>query len=101
MALMALDRNIEAAELLRGATGNRAYLRNGAYYSAVRARALVAAGAPDQAAGVVNDMLPAFTEVTSARVFDELGKVRRGLVPYLGDTDIAECADVIDGLVSR
>jgi hypothetical protein len=45
-------------------------------------------------------MLPAFTEVTSARVFDELGKVRRGLVPYLGDADIAECADVIDGLVS-
>lgn len=101
MGLMELERNTEAAELLRGATSNRAYLRNGAYYSAVRARALVAAGAPDQAAGVISDMLPAFTEVTSVRVFDELGKVRRGLVPYLGDADIAECADVIDGLVSQ
>jgi hypothetical protein len=100
MALMRLGRNTEAAELLREATSNRTYLRNGAYYSAVRARALVAAGAPDQAASVVNDMLPAFTEVTSARVFDELAKVRRGLTPYLGDGDIAECADTIDGLVS-
>ena len=51
MALMALGRNAEAADLLREATGNHPYLRNGAYYSAVRARALVAAGAPDQAAG--------------------------------------------------
>jgi hypothetical protein len=70
-------------------------LRNGAYYSAVRARALVTAGAPDEAASVVNDMLPVFTEVTSARVFDELAKVRR-----LRDVDSAECADVIDGLMS-
>ena len=100
MGLMELDRHAEAAELLRGATTNRALLRNGAYYSAVRARALVAAGAPDEAASVVNDMLPAFTEVTSARVFDELAKVRRGLEPYVGAADIAECADVIDGLVS-
>jgi transcriptional regulator with XRE-family HTH domain len=99
LALMELGRNTEAADLLRDATSNRALLRNGAYYSAVRARALVAAGAPDEAAGVVNDTLPAFTEVTSARVFDELAKVRRGLEPYLGDADIAECANVIEGLV--
>jgi hypothetical protein len=96
---MELGRNAEAANLLREATNNRTYLRNGAYYSAVRARALVAAGAPDEAAGVVNDTLPAFTEITSVRVFDELAKVRRGLEPYLGDADIAECADVIEGLV--
>lgn len=101
LALMELGRNAEAADLLRTATSNRAYLRNGAYYAAVRARALVAAGAPDQAAGVVNDTLPAFTEVTSARVFDELTQVRRGLEPYLADGDIADCADVIDGLVDR
>ena len=101
LALMELDRNAEAAELLRKATSNRAYLRNGAYYSAVRARALVAAGAPDQAADVVNDTLPSFTEVTSARVFDELARVRRRLKPYLADADIAECVDVIDGLVDQ
>jgi hypothetical protein len=100
LALMELGRNTEAAELLREATSNRTYLRNGAYYSAVRARALVAAGAPDEAADVVNDTLPAFTEVTSARVFEELAKVRRGLQPYLDNGDVAECADVIDGLVS-
>lgn len=99
MALMALGRNAEAADLLRAATSSRAFLRNGAYYSAVRARALVAAGAPGEAAGVVHDTLPAFTEVTSGRVFDELAKVRRGLEPYVADADIAECADVIDGLV--
>jgi hypothetical protein len=99
LALMELGRNAEAANLLRMATSNRAYLPNGAYYAAVRARALVAAGAPDQAASVVNDALPAFTEVTSARVFDELAHVRRGLEPYLADGDIADCSDVIDGLV--
>lgn len=99
LALMELGRNAQAADLLREATKNRIYLRNGAYYSAVRARALVAAGAPDEAAGVVNDTLPAFTEVNSVRVFDELAKVRRGLQPYLDNGDIAECADVIDGLV--
>lgn len=101
MALMALGRNAEAADLLRGAISNRAFLRNGAYYSAVRARALVASGAPDEAASVVNDMLPAFTEVTSARVFDELVQVRHGLGPYLSAPDIGECADVIDGLVGQ
>jgi hypothetical protein len=100
LGLMELGRHAEAADLLRTATRNRAYLRNGAYYAAVRARALVAAGAPDEAASVVNDTLPAFTEVTSARVFRELAQVRRGLEPYLDDGDITECADIIDGLVS-
>lgn len=99
MALMALDRNAEAADLLREATSNRAFLRNGAYYSAVRARALVAAGAPDEAASVVNATLPTFTELTSGRVFDELAKVRRGLEPYMSDGDIAECAEAIDDFV--
>jgi hypothetical protein len=37
--------------------------------------------------------------IESYRVFDELAQVRRGLEPYLGDADIAECADVIEGLV--
>lgn len=101
LALMELDKNAEAADLLRQATSNRSHLRNGAYYSAVRARALVGAGAPDEAADVVQEMLPAFTEVTSARVFDELTQVRRGLEPYRVDPDVAECVDVIDGLVVR
>jgi hypothetical protein len=100
LGLMELGRYTEAADLLRTATDNRAYLRNGAYYAAVRARALVAAGTPDEAASVVNDTLPAFAEVTSARVFHELARVRRGLEPYLADGDVAECADIIDGLVS-
>jgi putative transposase len=48
----------------------------------------MAAGAPDEAAEVVHDALPVFTEVTSARIFDRLGLVRRGLQPYLSNPDV-------------
>jgi transcriptional regulator with XRE-family HTH domain len=101
IGLMELGKNAEAAGILADVIGQQhTYVRNKAYYAAVRAQALMAAGAPDEAAEVVHEALPVFTEVTSARIFDRLGLVRHGLQPYLSNPDVAECADVLDGLVS-
>lgn len=101
IGLMELGNDAEAAGILADVIGRQhTYVRNKAYYAAVRAQALMAAGVPDEAAEVVHDALPVFTEVTSARIFDRLGLVRRGLQPYLSNPDVAECADVLDGLVS-
>ncbi len=101
MGLMDLGEHAEAAAMLARLADGQTFVRNGAYYSAVRAQALIAAGSPDEAAAVVGQALPVLTEVTSARTMRRLAGVRRGLTPYLGDADVAECADVIDGLVGR
>jgi hypothetical protein len=101
IGLMDLGEDGEAARILAEVVGQqRTYVRNKAYYTAVRAQALLGVGAPEEAADVIRDALPVFTEVTSARIFDRLGQIHRGLQPYVSDPDVAECIDVLAGLVA-
>lgn len=101
LALLHLGQAAQAATILTDVVAQQhSYVRNKAYYSAVLAETLIAAGRPDDAVATVGEALPMFTEMTSTRTFSRLGKVRAGLTPYLSDPEIAECHAVLGELTA-
>lgn len=101
LSLMQLGRYREAANILDDVVGRQlTYLRNRAYYTVVLAEALIGAKEPEGAALTLQEARPAFTEVTSTRIFDRLKKVRVALRPFLiSSRYVAECDDVLSDLL--
>lgn len=98
---MQLKRHAEAACILdKVVSQQQTYLRNKAYYAAVRAEAFIGASCLEGAVATINNALPVFTEVTSARTFDRLKTVRTGLKPFAkGSAEVAECREILDSLL--
>ncbi|MCO6003503.1 hypothetical protein NE236_00740 [Actinoallomurus purpureus] len=102
LGLMQFGRYTEAVDILGAVVAQqRTYLRNKAYYAVMLADALIGAGEPEGAALTLRESLPTFTEVTSARTFDNLNKVRSGWRPFItSNQEVAECDAIFDDLLA-